>query len=96
MSIFVRTEPIGTKFHRLLMFNGEEYVGEYERSQEADIVRKKAEIAEATGVLLALFQNHGELCVRWVGSARKKSIRAGGIEVGVIPKSAWKAPSWQK
>lgn len=94
MPIFVRTEPIGTKLHRMLMYNDEVYVGEYERSQEADIQRKKAEIAEATDVLLALFQNHGEICVRWDG--RKKSIRAGGIEVGVIPKSAWKAPSWQQ
>ncbi len=96
MPIAVRTESIGTKLHRMLMYNGEEYVGEYERSQAADIERKKAEIAEATDVLLALFQNHGVLCVRWDGNARKKSIRAGGIEVGVIPKSAWKAPSWQQ
>lgn len=96
MPIVVHTEPIGTNLHRMLMYNGEEYVGEYERSQEANIKRKKAEIAEATDVLLALFQNHGELCVRWDGKARKKSIRSGGFEVGVIPKSAWKAPSWQQ
>jgi len=96
MPIFVSTESIGTKLHRMHMYNGKEYVGEYERSQEANIERKKAEIAEATDTLLALFHNHGELCVRWNGNARKKSIRAGGIEVGVIPKSAWKAPSWQK
>jgi hypothetical protein len=80
----------------MLMHNGEEYVGEYERSQEADIERMKAEIAEATDILLALFHNHGELCVRWNGNARKKSIRAGGTEVEVIPKSEWKPPSWQK
>lgn len=95
MPIVVHTEPIGTMLHRMLMYNGEEYVGEYERSQNADIERKKAEISEATDVLLALFQKHGELCVRWDGKARKKSIRANGIEVGVIPKSAWKPPSWQ-
>lgn len=96
MSIVVRTESIGIKLHRMHMYNGEVYVGEYERSQKADIKRKEAEISAATDVLLALFQKHGELCVRWDGKARKKSIRAGGIEVGVIPKSAWKAPSWQK
>ena len=84
MPIFVRTESIGTKLHRMLMYNGEEYVGEYERSQEANIKRKKAEIAEATDVLLALFQNHSELCVRWDGNARKKSIRAGGIDGEVL------------
>ena len=96
MSIVVRTVPIGTKLHRMHMYNGEEYIGEYERSQVANIERKTAEIADATAVLLALFQKHGELCVRWDGKARKKSIRSGYFEVGAIPKSVWKAPSWQQ
>ena len=96
MAIFIRTESIGTKLHRMLMFNDGEYIGEYERSREADIERKKAEIFNAQAVLLALFQKHGELCVRWDGKARKKSVRAGGVEVGIIPKSMWKTPSWQQ
>ena len=96
MPLFVRTEAIGTKLHRMLLFHGGKYIGEYERSQEADIERKKAEIIDAAEVLLSLFERHGELCVRWDGKARKKSVRAKGIEVGVIPRSAWKAPSWQK
>ncbi len=95
MTLFVRTESIGTKLHRVLIFIDGNYIGEYERSQEGDIERKKAEIFDAQEVLLALFRKHGELCVRWDGKARKKSVRAGGIEVGVIPKSAWKKPSWE-
>ena len=97
MSVLVRAESIGLKLHRLRMFIDGTDIGEYERSQEADIDRKKAEIVAARKLLLSLFRKHGELCVRWVGKGRKKSVRrADGVEVGEIPKSAWRTPSWQK
>lgn len=96
MSIDVKTAPIGAKLHSLLMFADRVFIGEYERSQAADIERKKAEIEESTDLLLALFRQYGELSVRWDGNRRVKSIRSRDIEVGVIPKSAWKPPSWSR
>ena len=96
MTIFVRTEQIGSKLHRLLMFKDGKPLGEYERSQAADIARKKAEIQDAEPTLLALFEKHGQLLVRWDGKKREKVVRSNGLKVGVIPKEAWKAPSWQQ
>ena len=97
MSVRIRAESIGPKLHRLRMFIDGTDIGEYERSQEADIDRKKAEIVAAQALLLSLFLKHGALCVRWVRKSRKKSVRrADGVEVGVIPKSAWRTPSWQR
>ena len=95
MTISVRTEVIGIKLHKVLLFDDGKYIGEYERSQEADLLRKHVEIFEAQQVLLTIFQKHGPFCVRWDGQRRKKSVRVGGVEVGEIPKSAWKTPSWQ-
>jgi hypothetical protein len=97
MSVLVRAELIGAKLHRLRMFIGGIDIGEYERSQEADIDRKTAEIVASQEQLLSLFRIHGELCVRWDGKSRKKSVRrADGVEVGVISESAWRRPSWQR
>ncbi len=97
MSVIVRAELIGAKLHRLrIVVDGVE-IGEYERSQEADISRKTAEVVAAKDLLLSLFQKHGELCVRWDGKNRKKSVRrADGAEVGIIPDSAWRTPSWER
>lgn len=97
MSVHIRAESIGKKLHRLHISIDGIYIGEYERSQAADINRKTAEIDAAQAILLSLFRKHGELCVRWDGKGRRKSVRrADGVEVGEIPKSAWRTPSWQK
>jgi len=97
MSVLVRAESIGKKLHRLRIFIDGAYVGEYERAQAADIDRKKAEIVAAQAELLSLFRKHGELCVRWNGKDREKTIRrTDGVKVGVIPRSAWRTPSWQE
>ena len=95
MSLHIRVQAVGKKLNRLLVFSEGTYIGEYERSQKADIPRKKIEIANAESLLLSVFRKHGEFVVRWDGSARKKSVRVQGSEVTVIPKSAWEAPSWQ-
>ena len=97
MSVHIRTELIGQRLHRLHMSIDGTQIGEYERSQEADIDLKTAEVVAAQTLLLSLFRKHGELCVRWDSKGRHKSVRrADGVEVGVIPKSAWRTPSWQK
>ena len=97
MTIHVRAELIGTKLHRLLMFSDGKPIGEYERTQAADIDRKIEEIRAAESNLLALYKQHGELKVRWDGVRREKVIRTlGGQEVGVIPRSAWRRPSWER
>jgi hypothetical protein len=97
MPLLVRTELIGTKLYRLRIFIDGAYIGEYERSQAADIPRKRAEITAAQPDLLALYRRHGELCVRWNGKDREKTVRrSDGVKVGVIPKEAWRTPSWRE
>lgn len=97
MSVHIRAESIGQKLYRLQMSIDGIDIGEYERSQEADIDRKEAEVVAAQALLLSLFREHGDLCVRWDGKGRKKSVRrADGVEIGVIPKEAWRTPSWRK
>lgn len=97
MSVHVRAELIGEKLHRLHIFIDGVGIGEYEKSQEADIDRKTAEIIAARDILLDLYKKHGTLHVRWDGKSRKKSVRsAAGIEVGIVPKSAWGKPSWER
>ena len=96
MTIFVRAVLIGSKLHRLLMFKDGNPIGEYERSQASDIARKTAEIQDAESTLIALFEKHGELVVRWDGKNREKVVRAEGLKVGVIPRTAWKTPSWEQ
>ncbi|WP_341528797.1 hypothetical protein WKK05_05595 [Nostoc sp. UHCC 0302] len=94
MTLFVRVEPIGKKMNRLLIESNGIFIGEYEKSQQADIDRKIEEINAAETTLLSIYEKYGEFCVRWDGKA--KSIRVKGIEVGSIPKAAWRRASWQK
>lgn len=97
MKVLVRAESIGTKLYRLRIFIDGTYIGEYERAQAADIKRKKEEIVASREELLSLFRKHGELCVRWNGKDREKTVRrADGVKIGVIPRSAWRTPSWQE
>ena len=96
MTIFVRVERIGVALHRLLMVKDGTPIGEYERSKVADIDRKTAEIQAAETTLLALFQKHGELVVRWDGLSREKVIRSNGQKIGVVPRDAWGIPNWRR
>ncbi|MEH2239321.1 hypothetical protein [Nostoc sp.] len=88
--------------NRLLIESNGIFIGEYEKSQQADIDRKIEEINAAETTLLSIYEKHGVFHVRWDGKARKKSIRVKDIdrvkdiEVGSIPKAAWRAASWQK
>ena len=84
---------MGEKMNRLLISRNGSYIGEYERSQAEDIERKTAEIQAAETTLVAIFEKYGEFCVRWDG---EKTIRVKDIEVGYIPKSAWRRSAWQK
>lgn len=96
MALRVTATPIGKKLNQLLIFDDKTFIGEYERSQKADIARKKREIQNAEELLLTIFRNHKQpFVVRWDGAARAKSIRVNGVEVNTIPKSMWETPSWQ-
>lgn len=95
MSLVVNTQPIGKKLHRLEIFSDGQFIGEYERSQEADIERKKEEIKCALSRLVAIHRSKGEFVVRWDGGRRVKSIRVNGIEVDQIPIECWRRPSWE-
>ncbi len=92
MALSVIQESVGKKLNRLLIYSNGCYIGEYERSHDAHVERKKAEISAAESTLLSIFEKHGEFRVRWNGQTHQKSIRANDIEVGVIPKNAWRAP----
>ena len=95
MDVHVRAEAIGKKLHRLSIFIDAVEIGEYERSQEADIDRKVKEITDSKALLFDLFQKHGQLKVRWNGKLHKKTIRReDGVEIGEVPKSDWGRPSW--
>lgn len=96
MALHVTASAIAKKLHQLLIYYDGALIGEYERSQQADIARKKKEVANAESVLLAIYKKHGQFVVRWNSTAQKKSIRVDGIEVGVVPKSAWETPSWRR
>ncbi len=65
-------------------------IGEYERSQQQEINRKKKEINKASTFLLDIYKEHGYFEVRWDGKKRQKSVRVNGNEVGVIPEKYWK------
>jgi hypothetical protein len=94
MHIEVTAIPIGTKLHRLELRADGKFIGEYERSQAADIERKRSEIACAEEFLLHVYRNHGEFKVRWNRDRREKIVFASDSEVGLIPRQCWKTPSW--
>jgi hypothetical protein len=75
MSVRLDIEKIGKKLHRLLIYVDGQYIGEYERSQEADIGRKEQEIHASIDVLVGVCNKYGEFVVRWDGTNKKKSIR---------------------
>ncbi len=96
MQILVRAESLGKKLNRLLIFIDGRFIGEYERTQTADIKRKTDEITVAGGLLLSLFETHGPLVVRWDRKIPEKSIRReDGVRVGAVPREAWRTPSWK-
>lgn len=75
MPLRVVIEPAGTTLYRLYIWDGDQEIGEYERTRAADLERKKAEIASAAGYLLDLFAKRGRFIVRWDGVAREKVVR---------------------
>lgn len=95
MPLRIDAQSIGFKFHRLMIYHDGQFIGEYERSQAADIERKTREIQNALPELLQIFRSHGEFQVRWDGRNNAKSVRVDGIEVWKIPRDRWETPSWQ-
>jgi hypothetical protein len=95
MQLTVVTKSLGTKLNELLIYLGPTLIGEYERSQDADLARKKREIQNIEDLLIWIYEKHGHFIVRWNGEARHKSVRVAEVEVCVIPKIAWEAPSWE-
>jgi hypothetical protein len=93
----VDVEPTsGTSRLRLMIRDGDQLIGEYERTGEKDIERKKAEIASAAADLVKLFRKHGPFVVRWDGIERTKVVKDEfGNKIGEISKEHWHKPSWQ-
>ncbi len=64
-------------------------IGEYERSRESEIPRKKEEIRAAIYTLYGIYNKYEkEFIVKWRGG--RKVILVDGVEVGTIPDSAWR------
>ena len=59
MSLRIDSQPVGPKRHCLRMHYNGQYIGEYERSQAADIERKKKEIKCSLSVLLGIYNERG-------------------------------------
>lgn len=96
MSLVVDAHKIGKKLHRLEVKLDGQVIGEYERAQAADIDRKREEISCALPLLIGTFRKHGEFKVRWSSERNEKVVFANKVEVGVIPKTCWRTPSWRK
>ena len=92
----IKVLPITPKRFCLEVYNGDDRIGEYERSGERDIERKKDEIRAAFNFLLDVYEKHGEWVVRWDGTERRKSVRVEGQEVAILPEDYWGRPSWKK
>mgnify|MGYP003449531212 FL=1 len=95
MSVKVIAHPIGKKLHRSEIWSDGKLIGEYERAQANDIERKTDEIHACLAMLEAIEHQHGLFVVRWDGQRREKVIRVHGAEVGTIPRSEWRKPSWE-
>jgi hypothetical protein len=95
MQLTIVTKSLGTKLSEMLIYLGSTQIGEYERSQEADIERKKVEIENVADLLLWVHSKHGRFTVRWDGDTGHKSVRVADVEVCIIPRIAWGTPSWQ-
>ena len=92
----IKVSQITPKRFCLEVYNGDDRIGEYERSGEGDIERKKDEIEAAFNFLLNIYKKHGEWVVRWDGTERQKSVRVEGQEVAILPKDYWGRPSWER
>lgn len=95
MTLRVDAQPIGKKLYRLRIFYDGQFIGEYERTQGADIERKKQEVECASDLLLTIYRSTGEFLVRWDKKRCVKAIRVNGVEVGQVPKGCWRRPSWE-
>ena len=95
MPLTIRAHPIGTKLHQLEIECDGRRLGEYERSQRADIERKTREVESALAELLEIERRHGQFVVRWNSVRREKVIYVDSAEVGTIAVKHWKTPSWK-
>jgi hypothetical protein len=82
--------PHSRTLWRLEIYDGNELIGEFEKSALHHIARKKREVRAATEFLRNIYRKNGAFQVRWDGKARQKSVRVQGIEVAVIPETFWK------
>jgi len=89
----IKTSKAGKTLHHIKIYINTMYIGDYERSQEGDIDRKKEEIRLSAYLLLEIYQRYGFFIVCWDNKDRKKSIRVHGREVGIIPKKNWQLPN---
>lgn len=95
----IRGRPAGTNLYHLELYNGDTHIGDYERSTESEIWRKREEIERSTDLLLSTYAQHGKFAVRWNGRERIKEIRKyrdgspdpgrQAPHLGTIPRRYW-------
>ena len=92
MTIDIRIEPSSGNLYRLLIYIDGLPIGEYERSQEKQIYRKKQEIRNAASLLQNISrEQQKQIIVRWERPNKVVRITADGKQkqVGIIPREHW-------
>ena len=96
---YVEIQETGDGYYKTLqMYHEGTYIGDYERSKNNHIERKRREAQGAARLLVDAYERHGKIVVRWTETetGRTKQIRTyqehahdpgdGGVVVGEIPR----------
>ena len=89
----VEATPETPRYWRLDIYLGDMLIGQYERSIEREIERKRGEVHLAADLLTDVFYRRGPFQVRWNGDTRTKDIRVNGVTVATIPRDRWLPPT---
>jgi len=97
--LIVRTEPASANLYNLKIYLGNTHIGDYERSIERTIDRKRIEVERSADFLISSYKKYGKFVVRWNSRDRVKEIRMyqeGSSDPGrqaqcldVIPREYW-------
>ena len=96
MALRVFVELTDRTLKTLLVYDGDQFIGEYERSKQNEVARKQVEILNAESFLRKIYRDHGPFVVRWSNRERTKVVTAGGRRIATVPREYWETPSWKK
>ena len=95
----IRIRSASANLYHLELYDGDTHIGDYERSTESEIQRKRKEIERSTDLLLSTYAQYGKFAVRWNSRERAKEIRKyrdgspdparQAPHLGTIPRRYW-------